>query len=204
LLIAFLVVPQRCQKNQKFEKSLCLCVFAVKNEMKNGVNVTGIPSREELLVSPGVPSAERLEQGPVAYIECVQDIPCNPCEEACPFGAVQVGIPITNLPELDEEKCTGCGLCIALCPGLAIFTVHKNYTETTALVEFPYEYLPVPQKGDIVPCGDKSGNFVTQGKVVKVKCPKSYDRTTVVTVEIPKEHCLEIRTICRLGRSHYE
>jgi len=172
--------------------------------MKNGVNVTGIPSREELLASPGVPSADRLEQGPVAYIECVQDIPCNPCEEACPFGAVQVGIPITNLPELDEEKCTGCGLCIALCPGLAIFTIHKNYTKTIALVEFPYEYVPVPQKGETVPCGDKSGNFVTQGKVVKVKCPKSYDRTTVVTVEIPKEHCLEIRTICRQGVTRHE
>ena len=170
--------------------------------MKHGVNFTGIPSQEELRNSPGVPSAERLEQGPVAYIECVQDIPCNPCEEACPFGAINVGLPITNLPELDEEKCTGCGLCIAPCPGLAIFKIHKHYTNTTALVEFPYEYVPVPQEGETVPCGDKLGNFVTTGKVVKVKCPKSYDRTTVVAVEVPKAHCLEIRTICRQGGIH--
>ena len=171
--------------------------------MKNGVNFTGIPSREELLNSPGVPSNGRLEKGPVAYIECIQDIPCNPCEAACPFGAIKVGLPITNLPELDEQKCTGCGLCIAPCPGLAIFKIHKHYTEITALVEFPYEYLPVPQEGETVPCCDRSGNFVTTGNVLKVRCPKSSDRTTVVTVEIPKEHCLDVRTICRQKGNHY-
>lgn len=165
--------------------------------MKDDVDFTGIPSQEELLESPGVPSEERLEKGPVAYIECVQDIPCNPCEEVCPFGAIKVGLPITNLPELDEEKCTGCGLCIAPCPGLAIFKIQKHYTETTALIEVPYEYIPVPQEGEIVSCGDKSGNVVTTGKIIKVKCPKSYDRTTVIAVEIPKEHYLKIRTIFR-------
>ncbi len=172
--------------------------------MKADIAFTGIPSQEELLASSGVPSAERLEKGPVAFIECVQDIPCNPCEEACPFGAIQVGLPITNLPELDQEKCTGCGLCIAPCPGLAIVTIHKHYTDNTALITFPYEYLPLPGKGENVPCGDNQGNFVTEGKVVRVTCPKSHDRTTLVSVEVPKEYCLEVRTICRRKEHHHE
>ncbi len=167
--------------------------------MNKGVRYTGMPSLEELQNSPGTPSLERIEKGSVAFIECVQDIPCNPCEKACPFGAITVGNPITNLPSLDEEKCTGCGVCIAKCPGLAIFRIHKNYTDNTALVEFPYEYFPLPQKGEEVPCGDRAGEFVTMGKVSSVKNPKAYDGTSVITVEIPKEFYNDVRTICRKG-----
>lgn len=165
--------------------------------MKEGIRVTGIPSGEELAMCPGIPSQERLEKGPVAYIECVQEIPCNPCEKACPFGAIHVGQPITNLPQIDVEKCTGCGMCLAQCPGLAIFKVYKNYSETTSLVEFPYEYLPLPEEGGVVPCGNRAGEYVTEGKVVRVKSPKINNGTTVITVEIAKEFCLEVRTICR-------
>ncbi len=165
--------------------------------MNKGVKLTGIPSYAELAACPGIPSLERLEKGPTAYIECVQEIPCNPCEKACPFGAIHVGQPITNIPQLDENKCTGCGICIAQCPGLAIFKVHKNYRETSSLVEFPYEYLPIPEEGQIVPCGNRAGEYITDGRIIKVKNPKAYDGTTVISVEIPKEYCLKIRTICR-------
>lgn len=165
--------------------------------MNEGVKFTGIPSEKELAASPGVASEARMEKGPVAFIECVQNIPCNPCEKACPFGAIFVGEPITNLPKLDEEKCTGCGACIAACPGLAIFRVHKNYTGETSLVEFPYEYYPLPEEGAIVPCADRAGNYVTDGTVQKVKNPKTYDGTPLVTVEVPKGYCHTVRTICR-------
>jgi ferredoxin len=158
---------------------------------------TGIPSKEELLSCPGMPSSERLEKGPVACVECVQDIPCDPCEKACPLGAIPIGYPITNLPELDEDKCTGCGLCIAACPGLAIFKVHKNYSEENSLVGFPYEYHPLPEKGDSVPCGNRTGDYIVMGKVQNVQNPKRFNGTPVITVEIPKEYCLEVRTIFR-------
>jgi Fe-S-cluster-containing hydrogenase component 2 len=165
--------------------------------MKEGIKYTGIPSVEELSHSPGCPSQGRMERGAVACLECVQDIPCNPCEKACPFGAITIGQPITNLPRLDENKCTGCGICVAQCPGLAIFVIHKNYSEKTAWVQFPYEYDPLPAVGEEVPCGDRAGKFVAKGKVLKVKLLKSYDRTPVITVEIPKKYYMKIRTICR-------
>ena len=97
--------------------------------------------------TPGIPTPERLERGPVACIECVQCIPCNPCETACPQKAITVGAEITALPKLDADKCNGCGICITRCPGLAIFNLHKNYSETTSLVSFPYEYVPLPEPG---------------------------------------------------------
>ena len=101
---------------------------------------------------PGIPTPERLERGPVACIECVQCIPCNPCETACPQKAITVGSEITALPRLDEDRCNGCGICITRCPGLAIFNLHKNYSETTSLVSFPYEYVPLPEPGAAVRC----------------------------------------------------
>ncbi|MCP4177681.1 MAG: 4Fe-4S ferredoxin [bacterium] len=163
----------------------------------NNEKYTGNLNIDNLLQCPGMPSKERLEKGAVVCVECDQDIPCNPCEKACPNGAIPIGYPITNLPKLDEEKCNGCGICIAACPGLAIFKVHKNYTEKNALVGFPFEYYPLPDKGDEVPCANRAGDYVVMGKVFSVLNPKKFNGTPVITVEIPKEYCLEVRTICR-------
>lgn len=37
------------------------------------------------------------------------------CEAACPFAAIAVS-PSTGLPEVDFDKCTGCGVCVSVCP----------------------------------------------------------------------------------------
>ena len=131
--------------------------------MREGVAYTGIPSAEELAACPGVPSAERMAKGRVAVIECVQEIPCNPCENACHFGAIEIGEQITNLPVLHEEKCTGCGLCVANCPGLAITVIDKTYSDTEAVIEFPFEYLPLPAVGDIVDAVSRGGEVLCKG-----------------------------------------
>jgi len=165
--------------------------------MKQGIVFTGVPSTEELVSSPGFPSKNRLRKGAVAVIECVQEIPCDPCELACPFGAIKVGKPITNLPVLFEDKCRGCGLCIPPCPGLAIFLVDTTFSKDKALLEFPYEYLPLPRVGSEVDAVDREGNIVTKAKVLKVKNPKKYDHTAVVSIGIPKEFVQEVRSIAR-------
>lgn len=108
------------------------------------ITKVGFLNSAELKEAGRYPSEERLAKGPVAVIECCQNIPCNPCETACRFGAITVGDPITNLPVLDESKCVGCGVCITNCPGLAIFVVDKS--KGAATVSFPFEYLPLPEK----------------------------------------------------------
>ena len=123
-------------------------------------------------------------------------IPCNPCEEACPYGAITVGQPITNLPVLDQDKCIGCGTCIAACPGLAIFVV--NGSKEKAEVSFPFEYYPLPKRGDVVECVDRKGNFVVKGKILRIVKPPKYDSTAVITVEIPLEYLNIVRSIKRL------
>jgi len=137
-----------------------------------------------------------MEQGAVACIECFQQIPCNPCEEACPRGAITVGREITSLPTLDEEKCNGCGICMTRCPGLAIFVVDASCGER-AQVSFPYEYVPLPAVGQTVRCTDRRGQYVTDGVVRQVRTAKAFDHTAVVTVEIPKEYVMEVRFIKR-------
>ncbi len=161
------------------------------------VRKTGYLCSEELANLPGVPSEERLSRGPVAVVECAQNIPCNPCEDACPRGAITVGEEITSLPSLAGDRCNGCGLCVARCPGLAIFTVHRDYTETTALVSFPWEYLPLPQQGERVPCVGRDGAYRCDGIVQRVMTGKALDATAVVSVEVPKEYCMEVRAIDR-------
>lgn len=168
--------------------------------MKEGIVFTGTPSIKELVNSPGFPSKDRLRRGTVAVIECVQEIPCNPCELACPFGAIKVGTPITNLPVLFEDKCKGCGLCIPPCPGLAIFLVDTNFSEKEALVGFPYEYLPLPKAGSRVDAVNREGNLVTEAKVIKVKNPKEYDHTPVLFIAVPRKFAQEVRGIAKEKR----
>jgi Fe-S-cluster-containing hydrogenase component 2 len=168
--------------------------------MKQGVAFTGVPSIEELEASPGYPHPEDLERGPVAVIECVQEIPCNPCETVCPAGAITVGEPITDLPRLDAAKCTGCGLCIPVCPGQAVFLVDMTYSPMEATVSFPYEFLPLPRKGDRVVAVDREGLPVCGATVRRVVMPATYDRTAVVTVIVPREHGMRVRGIQRLPR----
>ncbi len=60
-------------------------------------------SAQELRRVPGVPSRTRLKQGACAVIECVQRIPCDPYQQACPSGAITVEDHITSVPFLDPN-----------------------------------------------------------------------------------------------------
>lgn len=88
------------------------------------------------------------DHGVHPVIECTQNIPCNPCQDACKFGCILVGKQITNIPVVDRErKCTGCGMCVASCSGQAIFLVNDDFEEERSTVTLAYEFLPYPEKG---------------------------------------------------------
>ncbi|RKZ27760.1 4Fe-4S ferredoxin, partial [bacterium] len=96
-------------------------------------------------------------------------------------------------PRIDFSLCDGCSLCVAACPGIAIFVVDMTYSEDKALLKLPHEFVPLPQKGEIVPLLDRWGEIVADGKVVR--SVKFKDRTSVVWVEAPKDKALDIRAI---------
>ena len=133
--------------------------------------------------------------GSIPIIECNEYIPCNPCESVCPFGCIQVGTPITNLPSLNLDKCTGCGQCVLACPGLAIFLLDRNYSKDKAAITLPYEFLPLPKKGEKVIALDRNGSQVCEGEALNVILTKKGDRTALVKITIPKEHADKVRNI---------
>jgi thioredoxin reductase/Fe-S-cluster-containing hydrogenase component 2 len=117
-------------------------------------------------------------------IECFENIPCNPCQTSCPTGAITVAENINSLPIIDYSKCIGCGICAMKCPGLAIFMIQENYLPERDLVAIPYEFLPIPEKGQKVVALDQEGHEVCEATVEKVT--KSPNKTHLVYISVPE------------------
>jgi len=159
--------------------------------MDNALKRTGVPDDNDL---KGVyPDEKRLADGAAAILECFQAIPCNPCATCCPRHAIRSFQDINDLPVIDWEKCNGCAVCVANCPGLAIFVVDESFSATEALLKLPYEFAPLPQAGDVVKALNRCGQEVGAGRIVRVQNPPSFDRTAVVHLAVPKKLAREVR-----------
>lgn len=145
---------------------------------------TGILSIKDLQI----PSEKQLEKG-VAILECVQEIPCNPCVDSCTVHAISMK-DINAPPVNDFEKCIGCTKCVAVCPGLAIFVIKVK--DKKAQVTLPYELLPVPQVGDSVNALDRTGAIRAKAIVKKVI---KKGKTMVITIEVDSSLAMDIRNI---------
>lgn len=154
---------------------------------------TGIVSL--MMAAEKFPPSERIKKGRVAVIECYRRIPCNPCETACSSGAITVGSDINNIPEIDFDRCTGCGVCLAKCPGLAIMLVDASAPDGTVEFSVPHEFLPLPAEGDTVTVVDRAGEDVCEGTVTQVLCPPSFDRTPVVRFCVEEAYMMGARAI---------
>ena len=152
---------------------------------------TGIPTDDDL--EKVIPDKERLTKGPVVIIECFQKIPCDPCAISCKLGAIKPFNDINDLPQVDFEKCTGCGVCISSCPGLAIFVMEMNYSDEKSLIKLPHEMLPLPEKGDDVYALDRAGSMLGKVKVIKVL--KIKNKTNIISIEVPKSMAMKVRSI---------
>ena len=177
-------------------------MFAPQNKGKKIENTDeGIPVSKSLL-EKGYMDDEEMERYPGVVkkagvhpvIECSQNIPCDPCQEACPFGCIKVGERITDLPAVVEDStCRNCGACVAACPGQAIFLVNEDAEEKMGTVSLPYEFLPRPEVGDKGVALDRSGRVICDAEVVKIQNVGSFDRTAVLTMKVPKEYTSSAR-----------
>lgn len=154
---------------------------------------TGIPNVE--IIMEKFPPIDRINKSGVAVIECYKEIPCNPCQTACKFDAIRVGEDINKIPKLNYENCTACAICLSKCPGLAIMIVDGSKSEDTVEVKIPYEFLPLPQEGQIVKGLDREGKYISDVKIIKVLNPKTFDRTPVITIEVDRKLLYQIRNI---------
>lgn len=145
---------------------------------------TGILTVEDLQK----PSKQHLRKG-VAILECVQEIPCNPCVDSCPVHAISMK-DVNAPPVNDFDRCIGCTKCVGVCPGLAIFVVKVK--DDKAWVTLPYEFVPAPNVGDVVKALDRTGSI--QGDAVVTKVVKQ-GKTLVVTIQIDSRLAMDIRNI---------
>ena len=154
------------------------------------LNQTGIPTLEQVLSR--FPNYKVLAR-PKAILECYEDIPCNPCATNCPFDAITIGENINTQPVLNADKCTGCGICVQVCPGLAIVVVNVRNDE--AVFKIPYEFLPMPLVNESWHGVNRSGDVICDAKIEKVLLSKKQDHTAMVTVSVPVEHLHDFVTI---------
>ncbi len=158
---------------------------------------TGIPTADDL--EKVIPDKKRLARGPVVTIECFQRIPCDPCAISCKLGAIKPFKDINDLPMVDFDKCTGCGICISSCPGLAIFVIDMNYSDEKSLIKLPHEMLPLPEKGEDVYALDRAGSILGKVKVVRVL--KIKNKTNIISLEVQKSMVMKVRSIKMEGKN---
>jgi len=136
-----------------------------------------------------------LSQPVYPLIRCVQEIPCDPCREACPQGLITLaGDSIMSLPRF-EGACLGCGECVSVCPGLAINLVINDYDPDRqhALLMLPFELTP-----DRIPLGqevetvDTEGNPVGRGRVMALRQRPEQDRRHLLLLEVPFDERLQV------------
>ena len=150
----------------------------------------GYVSDDEIDRFPGVIR----KAGVHPVMECTQNIPCNPCQDACPRHCIKIGERMTSLPAVDESaECIGCGMCVASCSGQAIFLVDETFEPGYAAVTIPYEFLPLPEKGDRGYGLGRDGRRICEAEVISVKTSKAFDHTNLLTMKVPADMAMKAR-----------
>ncbi|MFX0116342.1 MAG: (2Fe-2S)-binding protein, partial [Candidatus Hodarchaeota archaeon] len=133
------------------------------------------------------------EKGVFPVFHCHQEIPCNPCTSVCPKELIQISDgSITGEPVLlgkeGDEDCTGCGRCVAVCPGLAITLIdYRKDSET------PRVTIPLEMGSEAVKAGDKLkvisdlGEELGEFEIQSVRELSKFSHTQLVRMEIPKD-----------------
>lgn len=171
----------RGKKMEKTEEGIALSENLLKK---------GYVADDEIERYPGVTHTSGIH--PV--IECTQNIPCNPCQDACVKGCISIGSNITSLPVVvSEAKCIGCGMCVASCSGQAIFLVNEETEQGFGTVTLPYEFLPLPEAGEKGIALGRDGKKVCDCEVVSCKTAKAFDHTNLLTIKVPSDMTMKAR-----------
>lgn len=203
--LGFIDAQELEEKSQELERALLSLregMFSPENKGKevkkteegylvsSNLLTKGYLTDEEVLTYPGVTKSSGIH--PV--IECSQNIPCNPCQDACVKKCITIGEKITSLPVVDETaSCSGCGMCVAACSGQSIFLVNEDTEDGTTAVTIPYEFFPLPEKGTKGIALDRSGAEICQAEIVEIKNVRAFDRTSLLTMKVPLEMGMKAR-----------
>lgn len=195
-------LEERLVELEKALSSLRKGMFAPENRGKlvtkteEGIDTSmsllenGYVSDDEIERYPGVTKGS----GVHPVMECTQNIPCNPCQDACPKGCISIGSNITSLPVVKSDvKCIGCGMCVASCSGQAIFLVEDDIGDGYGTVTLPYEFLPLPEVGQKGIALGRDGKKVCEAEITNVRSSKAFDHTHLLTMKVPTDMVMKAR-----------
>lgn len=171
---------------------------------------THVEDLQKLKAFPGFPvNVQKFRQ--VAAIECVEEIPCNLCEKACPEMAIQIHrkggkrsdkeVPPRFLVERD---CTACGICLKACPSRIPLLMQEEPEKSLSKMTFPWSAHTKCEVGDFVVLlnrrGEVLGNarivgFLETGESAEVASIPSSEpaETKLVQIEVPTHLVWEVR-----------
>jgi glycine/D-amino acid oxidase-like deaminating enzyme/thioredoxin reductase/Fe-S-cluster-containing hydrogenase component 2/ferredoxin/bacterioferritin-associated ferredoxin len=133
------------------------------------------------------PTDERKLQKPFVLIDCLYGFACNPCEFACPHGAI-TKTSTSTVPQIDFDKCVGCMDCVYQCPGLAIF----GYSFRKDWFFLPIEY-EVDEGADVY-LVDNNGIKLGEGIIEKIlRKPNKTNIARVKSKDIHNDNLMEVR-----------
>lgn len=142
---------------------------------------------QRVIQEPYKPSKERFGEKPFVQIDCLYGFACNPCEFACPHGAI-TKTSTSTVPQIDFGKCIGCMDCVYQCPGLAIF----GYAPKKDWLFLPIEYF-ADEKQEVYLVdnqGKKLGNGIIEKILTK---PNKTNIARVKSLDIHGEALLNVR-----------
>lgn len=133
----------------------------------------------KVIPEPHMPTPERAESKPFVLIDCLYGFACNPCEFACPHGAI-TKTSTSTVPALDFNKCIGCMDCVYQCPGLAIF----GYSQKKDWLFLPIEFN-VKEQSEVY-LVNNNGEKIGDGIIEKVL--KKSNKTHIARVKALNLH----------------
>lgn len=140
-----------------------------------------------VIQEPFLPSPERAQAKGFVLIDCLYGFACNPCEFACPHGAI-TKTSTSTVPHIDFDKCIGCMECVYQCPGLAIF----GYNLKKDWLFLPIEYEA--KEGAEVFLVDNQGVKLGTGTIEKIlKKPNKTNIARVKSLDRHNEDLMKVR-----------
>ncbi|HBZ66117.1 MAG TPA: ferredoxin [Bacteroidales bacterium] len=147
-----------------------------------------------VIEKPFLPTRERMEQKGFIQIDCLYGFACNPCEFACPHGAI-TKTSTSTVPHIDYDKCIGCMDCVYQCPGLAIF----GYNLKKDWLFLPIEYEAA--EGADVWLVDNNGRQLGEGVIEKIlRKPNKTNVARVRSISLRGEDLVNVRGFIVKGR----
>lgn len=148
-------------------------------------------SLEKLQASRSVPRSF-VSKKPLASLECLENIACRACADACPESAISIKA-ITDQPQLLEEKCTGCGACVAACPAGVAVMIKEDPQLQKANYFFPDDGKDLWKPGKQVQLLSRLGENLGTGRIANQASSFEHGLHRVIEIEASNIYTWEAR-----------